>query len=152
MAIFTIKTEKFSNSELVWFNSLLNEYDSDKLYFKARDFAFNKEYDKALLLARYILSESPSHIDTKILTGRVNAWIGNRKKSIKILNACTKMNPNYIDSYAALFDVYYWDDRHKEALELISTVKQNSSSANEIADKIARAQQEARKNRIVASN
>lgn len=152
LAIFTIKTEKFSNSELVWFNSLLNEYDSDKLYFKARDFAFNKEYDKALLLARYILSESPSHIDTKILTGRVNAWIGNRKKSIEILNACTKMNPNYIDSYAALFDVYYWDDRHKEALELINTVKQNSSSANEIADKIARAQQEAKKNRIVASN
>ncbi|MDT0539674.1 sulfatase-like hydrolase/transferase [Croceitalea sp. P059] len=152
LAIFTIKTEKFSNSELVWFNSLLNEYDSDKLYFKARDFAFKKEYDKALLLARYILSESPSHIDTKILTGRVNAWIGNRKKSIEILNACTKINPNYIDSYAALFDVYYWDDRHKEALELINTVKQNSSSANEIADKIARAQQEAKKNRIVASN
>lgn len=152
LAIFSIKTEKFSNSELVWFNSLLNEYDSDKLYFKARDFAFNKEYDKALLLARYVLSESPSHIDTKILTGRVNAWIGNRNKSIEILNACIKMNPNYIDSYAALFDVYYWDDRHKEALELINTVKQNSSSANEIADKIARARQEARKNRIVASN
>lgn len=152
LAIFTLKTEKFTNSEMVWFNSLLNEYDSDKLYFKARAFAFDKEYDKALLLARYILSESPSHIDTKILTGRVNAWQGEREKSIEILKSCIKVNPNYIDSYAALFDVYYWDGRHKEALELIETVRTNSSSVNEIEDKISRARSEARKNQIVANN
>ncbi len=150
LAIFTVKTENFTNSELVWFNSLLNEYDSDKLYFIARKFAFDKEYDKALLLSRYIMSESPSHIDTKILTGRVNAWRGDRKKAIEILNACIKMNPNYIDSYAALFDVYYWDERHKEALQLIKIVEENSSSVKEISDKIARARREARKNQIAA--
>lgn len=152
LAIFTVKTEKFTNSEMVWFNSLLNEYDSDKLYFKARDFAFDKEYDKALLLARYILSESPSHIDTKILTGRVNAWRGEREKAIEILESCIKVNPNYIDSYAALFDVYYWDGRHSEALQLIEKVNDNSSSVNEIEDKIKRAKSEARKNQIVARN
>ncbi len=152
LAIFTVKTEKFANSEMVWINSLLNEYDSDKLYFIARDFAFDKEYDKALLLSRYIISESPSHIDTKILTGRVNAWRGARTKAIEILNACIKMNPNYIDSYAALFDVYYWDGRHREALALIKKVEENSSSVNEITDKIERARREARKNQIVAHN
>ena len=47
------------------------------------------------------------------------------------------MNPNYIDSYSALFDVYYWSERPKEALELIAKVQENSSSANEIKDKIA---------------
>ena len=55
------------------------------------------------------------------------------------------MNPNYIDSYSALFDVYFWADRHQEALELIEMVEQNSSSANEIADKIARARRQGRK-------
>lgn len=152
LAIFTLKKEKFSNSELVWFNSLTNDYNSDKLYFKARDIAFDKEFDKALLLCRYILSETPSHIDTKILTGRVNAWQGDREKSIEILRDCIKMNPNYVDSYAALFDVYFWAGRHKDALELITQVQQNSSSANDIADKIARARREARKNNIVAKN
>ncbi len=53
------------------------------------------------------------------------------------------MNPNYIDSYAALFDVYFWTDRSKEALELIEQVEQNSSSAHEIADKIERARKQA---------
>ena len=152
LAIFTLKKEKFSNSDMVWINSLTNDYNSDKLYFKARDIAFDKEFDKALLLCRYILSETPSHIDTKILTGRVNAWQGDREKSIEILQACIKMNPNYVDSYAALFDVYFWAGRHKDALELIEQVEQNSSSANEIADKIARARREARKNNIVANN
>ncbi len=152
LAIFAIKKEKFTDSEIVWINSVYNGQDSDKGYFTARDLAFDKEYDRSLLLCRYILSIAPSHIDTKILTGRVNVWQGNYKASIEILKDCIKMNPNYIDSYAALFDVYYWSDRHQEALELIELVEQNSSSVDEIADKIARARIEARKNGIRAFN
>jgi len=152
LAIFTLKKEKFSNGDMVWINSQANGDNFDKVYMKARALAFEKEYDKALLLSRFILSESPSHIDTKVLTGRVNAWRGNRKEAIEILKECIKMNPNYIDSYAALFDVYFWTDRHKDALELIDQVQQNSSYADEVADKIARARREARKNNIVANN
>jgi len=100
------------------------------------------------LLCRYILSMAPSHIDTKILTGRVNVWQGNYKSSIEILNECIKMNPNYIDSYSALFDVYFWSERHREALELVELAVQNSSSVNEIANKIARAKREARKHGV----
>jgi len=150
LAIFTVQKEKFTDSEIVWINSVYNGQDSDKGYFIAREIAFNKEFDKALLLCRYILSNAPSHIDTKILTGRVNVWRGNYETSIAILKGCIKMNPNYIDSYAALFDVYYWSDRTKEALELIEQVEQNSSSVGEIADKIARAKRQARKKRIAA--
>jgi len=100
------------------------------------------------LLCRYILSMAPSHIDTKILTGRVNVWNGNYDSSIEILKDCIKINPNYIDSYSALFDVYFWSERHNDALELVELAKQNSSSVNEIADKIARAKREARKNGV----
>ena len=91
---------------------------------------------------------APSHIDTKILTGRVNVWKGDYKSSIGILKECIKMNPNYIDSYSALFDVYFWSKRHRDALELIELAQQNSSSVNEIADKIARAKREARKHGV----
>ncbi len=149
MAVFAVKEEKFTDSEIIWLNSVYNGQDSDKGYFIARDFAFDKEFDKALLLCRYILSMAPSHIDTKILTGRVNVWQGNYKTSIEILQECIKMNPNYIDSYSALFDVYFWSDRHRDALELVELAQQNSSSVNEIADKIARAKREARKRGVV---
>ncbi len=149
MAVFAVKEEKFTDSEIIWINSVYNGQDSDKGYFIARDLAFDKEFDKALLLCRYILSMAPSHIDTKILTGRVNVWQGNYKTSIEILKDCIKMNPNYIDSYAALFDVYFWSERHHDALELIELAEQNSSSVNEISDKIARAKREARKRGVV---
>ena len=152
LAIFAVKKEKFTDSEIIWINSVYNGQDSDKGYFIARDLAFDKKFDKSLLLCRYILSIAPSHIDTKILTGRVNVWQGNYKASIEILNECIKINPNYIDSYSALFDVYYWSERHHEALELIELAQQNSSSVDEIAHKIARARIEARKNGIKVFN
>jgi len=52
---------------------------------------------------------------------------------------------DYVDSYSALFDVYFWNKRNREALELIDLVESNSSSANIVADKIARARREAKK-------
>lgn len=145
LAIFTLKKEKFADNEMVWLSSLNNGYNSDVYYLIARDFAHNKEYDKSLLVCRYILSERPRHVDTKILMGRVNAWRGNRDIAIGYLKECIEINPDYIDSYSALFDVYFWDSRHKDALELIDLVNQNSSSADEITDKIDRARREARK-------
>ncbi|TDS15024.1 phosphoglycerol transferase MdoB-like AlkP superfamily enzyme [Maribacter caenipelagi] len=144
LAIFTIQKEQFTDSETVWLNSVYDGKDSDKGYFKARDLAWNKKWDKALLLCRYNLSGAPSHIDTKILMGRVNSWKGNHEKAAEILQECISVNPNYIDSYAALFDVYYWSDKLNEGLELIDKVEANSSSANEIVDKISRARTIAR--------
>ncbi len=145
LAIFSVQKELFTDTETIWINSVYNGQDSDKGYFIARDLAFNKKFDKALLLCKYILSNVPSHIDTKILTGRVNVWKGNYKISTEILKECIKMNPNYIDSYSALFDVYFWSGKHRDALELIELAEQNSSSVNDIADKIARARREAKK-------
>ena len=152
LAIFAVKKEKFTDSEIVWINSVYNGQNFDKVYMVARELAFDKEYEKSLLLCRYILSESPSHIDTKVLMGRINVWQGKYQTSIEILKECINMNPNYIDSYSALFDVYYWSERHHEALELIELAQQNSSSVNEIADKIARARREARKKGIRVFN
>ncbi|MDB2606575.1 sulfatase-like hydrolase/transferase [Zobellia sp.] len=152
LAIFSVKKEKFTDSEIIWINSVYNGQNFDKVYKIARELAFEREYEKSLLLSRYILSEAPSHIDTKILTGRVNVWQGNYKKSIEILRSCIKMNPNYIDSYAALFDVYFWSERSKDALELVDMVYQNSSSAHEIKDKIQRARRQAKKDGVIAPN
>lgn len=151
LAIFNIQKEKFAESDIVWINSLFTGKNFDNAYLQAKDLAFEKEYEKSLLLSRYILSEVPGHIDTKILMGRVNAWDGKYGKAIEILQECINMVPDYVDSYAALFDVYFWSDKPKQAMELIEQVELNSSSADEIADKIARARREYRKKRQTAS-
>ncbi|MFS4468318.1 sulfatase-like hydrolase/transferase [Maribacter sp. 2210JD10-5] len=142
LAIFKLEKEAFTESEIVWINSVSNGRNYDNAYLTARELAFEKDYDKALLLSRYILSEIPSHIDTKILMGRINAWNGNYEESISILKSCISMNPNYIDSYAALFDVYFWSDSYKEAYVLIDTVEENSSDAAILKDKISRARKQ----------
>ena len=152
LAIFTIQKEKFTDSEIVWINSVYNGKNSDKAYITARDLAFNKEYDRSLLLCRYILSEVPGNIDARILTGRINGWRGNYDKSIEILEKCIKENPEYIDSYSALFDVFYWSGEYRKALDLIEIVQQNSTNVGEIADKISRARALASKNGVIVSN
>ncbi len=151
LAIFNIQKEEFKESEIVWINSVFTGKNFDKAYLHAKDLAFDKEYEKSLLLSRYILSEVPGHIDTKILMGRVNAWDGKYNKAIEILQECISMVPDYVDSYAALFDVFFWSDKPKQAMELIEQVEQNSSSVDEIAAKIARARREYRKKRQTAS-
>ncbi|PHN92155.1 sulfatase [Maribacter sp. 6B07] len=145
LTIFSVQTEKFTPAEITWINSIYDGSNFDRSFFKARDLAFNKKWDDALLLCRYILSESPSHIDTKILSGRLHIWKGNYEESVKILKECIAMNPNYIDSYAALFDVYFWYDKYAEGLALVDIVQENSASANEISNKITRAKTSARK-------
>jgi tetratricopeptide (TPR) repeat protein len=144
-SMFSSKNKDFTDGEIVWVNSVYNGRNFDKFYDIAKDKAYEKEYDKALLLCRYILSETPNHIDTKVLSGRVNIWQGNTEISIKILKSCIKTNPDYIDSYSALFDVYFWSGRSEEALALIEQVEQNGSGIEVIADKITRARQQGQK-------
>lgn len=138
LAIFTMEKEKFTQAEIVWINSVYNGKNSDKAFMTARQLAFDKEFDKALLLCRYILSDG-GNIDAQILTGRVNAWQGNYDTSIEILLDCIRINPNYLDSYSALFDVYFWSGKNKEAIELINTLKENGLDTNQLKDKVTRA-------------
>lgn len=131
--------EEFENKEIVWINSVFSGKNCDKAYLTAKDLAYDKEYDKSLLLSRYILSEVPDHIDTKILMGRINAWNGDYNKSISILKGCIMTNPDYIDAYSALLDVYYWSDRNEDAKELLEIIGRTGIPIKEIEDKIARA-------------
>ncbi len=151
LSIFNIQKEKFKESEIVWVNSKFNGKNFDKAYITARELAFDKDYEKALLLCRFILSEVPGHIDTKVLMGRINAWNGKYNTAVKILRECIQMVPDYVDSYAALFDVYFWSGRNKAGFELIEEVQQNSSGADEIKDKIARARREYGKRKAIAA-
>ncbi len=139
LAVFNFEKEKFSGRDIVWIHSVFNGHNFDRAFDSARELALAKEYDRALLLLRYIVSEVPGNVDAKILMGRINGWRGHYSDSITLLQEAIEMVPDYIDAYAALFDVYYWSGRYKEGYELIAKVQQNSSRADEIYEKIARA-------------
>lgn len=148
LLIFKIEKDAFTDKEMVWINSVLTEENFDKAYMTARELAFDKESENALLLCRYILSNVPSHIDTKILTGRINAWKGNYETAIKILEECIEINPLYHDSYSALLDIYFWSDRYEPALALIELIKENNIKSKGLDKRIYRAISQAKKNKI----
>ena len=136
------ETEQFRNDEIIWISSVFNGNNRDKAYITAKDLAYKKEYDKALLLSRYILFKVPDHVDTKILMGRVNAWKGDYDESIKILLAAINTNPDYVDAYSALLDVFYWAGKTQEAIELIERIDKTRLNTTEIETKIERAEKE----------
>lgn len=148
LVIYPFRKEAFEHNEMVWLNSVFNGSDFDKAYSTARSFAFDKESDKALLLCRYILSEIPSHLDAHILMGRINAWEGNYSESIRILKTCIGLNPSYLDSYEALFDVYFWSDKTEAAMGLIAHMDKNEIDTSAITAKIDRAREAAKKKRL----
>ncbi|MBU2996233.1 hypothetical protein KO500_07295 [Cellulophaga baltica] len=140
------KKSQFTNEEIVWINSQFNGHDFDNAYKKARQFAFDKNYEKAQLLIRYILSEIPNHIDAKILEGRLYAWNGNYEKAIQVFEECLVLNTSYDDTYKALLDVCYWSDENEKVLYLFDEIEINTINSPELVEKIARAYHRVKEN------
>ncbi len=84
--------------------------DLEKLYFLARQKAFNKEIDEARLICRRILASSPNFHDTRVLLGRTYAWNNDYPTAKRHFNEVILRDETYIDAYAALADVQLWSD------------------------------------------
>lgn len=141
----TINKIKFTNEETVWINSQFNGKNFDNAYQTARELAYNKEPEKALLLIKFILSEIPSHIDAKILQGRINAWEGNYDTAITIFEECLVTNGGYDDIYNALLDVCFWSDNNDRVLTLIDKIEENNIKSDAVNKKVVRAYRELKK-------
>ncbi|ADV51368.1 sulfatase [Cellulophaga algicola DSM 14237] len=140
-APYKVEKNKFTSEEIVWINSQFNGRDFDNAYETARQFAFDGRYDKALLLINFILSEVPSHIDAKILKGRVTAWSGAYKEASLILEECLETNPNYDDIYLAMLDIYFWSDTNEKVLFLYERIEDNNIKSKEVGKKVKRSYQ-----------
>lgn len=142
---------EFKNDEMVWINSVFNGNNRDKAYETAKDLAYEKDYEKSLLLCRYILYKVPDHIDTKVLIGRVKAWQENYEESIAQLTQAITTNPDYVDAYSALFDVYFWSEQPNAAMKLIEDVNHLKLDTKQIASKIERAKKEFQEQKTMMS-
>lgn len=128
-----------SKSEMVWIESVFNGKDIDNAYNTARELAFDKDWDRSLLLCRYILSKTPRHADTEILMGRIFSWQKEYSSSEEALKEVIRKYPKYADSYSALLDTYYWADTNEKALVLLSIIQRNRIESTEVNEKISRA-------------
>lgn len=150
LSIYVTKTKEFSKQDQIWVESVFNDKDFDNAYETARDLAFNKEWDRSLLLCNYILSKIPRHADTEILVGRVYAWKKEYNNSIQVLEEVIRKYPTYEDGYAALLDVYYWSNNNDRVPEIQEIIQENNISSKEIAVKLLRANTILSKNKEIA--
>lgn len=138
-SLVAMNTPEFSKTDLIWIESAFNGKDFDNAYRTAKSLAFDKEWDRALLLCNYILTRIPGHADTEILMGRIHAWKTDYNKAEELLNKAIQKYPVYDDAYAALFDVYYWNDTPDKAQKLRALVRKNNVQSAGLEQKIERA-------------
>ncbi|MGD1944959.1 MAG: sulfatase-like hydrolase/transferase, partial [Croceivirga sp.] len=136
--IFQSGGKVISKEELVWISSVFNGKNYDNAYKIARELAHDGNYEKALVLAEYILEKTPGHIDAMILQGRIYAWKKHFSKAIAILEAAVDEHPFYHDAYAALLDVYYWSGNNARALHIYQKIKENHIETVELVEKVER--------------
>lgn len=139
VSLATNHQKEFSKTDMIWLQSVFNGKDFDKAYGTARKLAFDKDWDKALLLCDYILWQIPRHADTEILKGRVYSWQGDYLSSIKVLREVIRKYPEYADGYCALLDTYYWSDPNKDISALVYQIKSQKIDDALVIEKIARA-------------
>ncbi len=147
-ALYAKGSKEFTKAEMVWVQSVFNGNDFDKAYKTARNLAIDNDWDRALLLANYILSKIPRHADTEVLIGRIHSWKKDYKTSIVLLSEVIRKYPTYTDAYSALLDTYYWADKSEQADQLFKTIAQKGISSREINEKITRAKEQIRKNAL----
>lgn len=90
--------------------------NSDDLFLKAREEAFNGDREEARIMLRFILEKSPTYADVRILLARTFAWDGDRNSSRLELQKVLTDNPKNQDGLNALIDTEMWDDSFENGL------------------------------------
>lgn len=147
---FKKPTYTFTAEEFSTIKKLTKGLDHDHIFFLARDLAFKKEREKALLLCNYILNDLPNYGDVRTLKGRILAWDGDYKNAEKELLEVINRTPFFGDSYLALIDVYWWSNQNKKAVAIGKQALDNQINDAELGYKLAQAYQ--RMNKLVKSN
>ncbi|WP_366182460.1 sulfatase-like hydrolase/transferase [Flavobacterium ovatum] len=135
--IYTKPAFQFSKEDLATIKQLTKGLTYDQTFFLARDFAFNKERDKARLLCNYILNEFPNYADVRTLKGRTLAWDKQYPKAEKELLEVIKRTPYYNDSYLALMDMYWWSNEDTKGISIAKQGLKNKVENPELGAKLA---------------
>jgi len=151
-ALLAATENTFSKTDMIWVESVFNGKDIDNAYNTARKLAFDKDWERSLLLCRYILSQTPRHADTQILMGRVYSWQEDYVASERVLKEAIRKYPKYDDAYAALLDTYHWSENHAKAIKLIETIRHRNLQSDQLNEKINRTKNQISKEPPLTAN
>jgi phosphoglycerol transferase MdoB-like AlkP superfamily enzyme/tetratricopeptide (TPR) repeat protein len=139
LRIYTRRVSKIDKEQRKLILKETKNMTFDAVFFAARDSAFNKNYNKALLLCDYVLEEYPGYVDAQILKGRIYAWSGVYKKAEEnLLNVLLK-SPYYDDTYLALLDLYWWSNQEDKSILLVKDAMDKKIKNPEMPFKLAKA-------------
>ena len=132
---------EFTKDELAQIKKMTKGLNSDQIFFKARDLAFNHQRKEARLLCNYILNTLPNYADVRTLKGRTLAWDKEYKQAETEFLEVIKRTPFYYDSYLAIMDLYWWTDQDKKAIVIAKQALANQINNPELGIKLAKAYQ-----------
>lgn len=111
--------------------AFLSEYDTlfvkldslqltiDEQFQRARQRAFDGDYEIARAIAKRILLRAPEYYDVQILIGRTNAWQGNYEQAEMHFRKVLEEDEIYEDTYNAYVDNEIWQSDYETALQVI---------------------------------
>lgn len=93
---------------------------SDELFVEARHAAFQeKNYPKAIDLAKSALQKSPDYTDISIFLGRLYTWSDNPAAAREVFEGLDQRNVEDVDFFIAYASLEYWNDHYEKSIALL---------------------------------
>ncbi len=94
--------------------------NADSLYFVARQYAIDGDYEQSVEISERILEEYPGYYDVRILLARTYAWQNKYEDAIPtVLQVLDEDQKNY-DALNALTDFYFWNGDNRASLQTVN--------------------------------
>jgi tetratricopeptide (TPR) repeat protein len=106
---------------------------SDQLFDYARKKAFERNFNEARSVCRYLLYQNPSYHDVRALLGRTYGWEGQYDQARVILRDVLRRAPFYRDAAIAMIDVETWSGHMDRAFTLADSLWKIDSKDKEVA-------------------
>lgn len=139
LQIYNKSNYEFSKEELTFIKKEIQGLNSDQIFFKARELAFNNQRKEARTLCNYVLNDLPNYADVRTLKGRTLAWDKDYVNAEKELLEVVKRTPYYYDSYLALMDIYWWSNQDNKGIAIAKKALKNEIKNPELGIKLAKA-------------
>lgn len=117
----------------------LSAQDTDSLFTVARELGFNGKRAEARDLCKLALQKSPKYNEIRVFLGRLFLWDDQYDSARYYFQESIRINPMYMDAYAAWCDAELWSDQYNKALEISNDGLSRDSNNTDLLIKKARA-------------